>query len=90
MLLEEFLRSIGFISLPLDLSVFNNDKIIISKVALAVYVDYLLIAGRNKKGIFYNQQFLKQRFEAKVLDELRMVLDIRLKKFGQCMTLDQS
>lgn len=33
---------------------------------------------------------MKQRFEVKVLGKVRMVLGIRIKRFGQCMTLDQS
>ena len=90
LLLEEFLRSIGFLPLPSDPSVLTNGKVMISRVALAVYVDDLLIAGKNEEDILHVKQLLKQRFEVKDLGEVRIVLGIRVKRFGQCMTLDQS
>lgn len=46
-LLEEFLRSIGFTPLPSDPSVLTDGKVIIGRVALAIYVDDLLIAGKR-------------------------------------------
>lgn len=61
----------------------------ISRVALAVYVNNLLLTGKNKKDILYVKQFLKQRFKVKDLGKVRMFLDIKVKKFEQYMTLDQ-
>ncbi len=66
-LLEEFLRSIGFKSLPLYLSVLTNRKVIIGRIALAVYVDDLLIAGKNKADIFRVKVLLKAQLEVKAL-----------------------
>lgn len=79
LLLEEFLRTIGFLPLPSDPSVLTNGKVMISRVALAVYVDDLLIAGKNEEDILHVKQLLKQRFEVKDLGEMRMVLGIRVK-----------
>ena len=67
LLLEEFLRSIRFTRLPSDSSVFTNGKVIISRIALAVYVDELLIAKKDKTDIFYVKELLKARFEVKNL-----------------------
>lgn len=53
-LLEEFLKSIGFTPLPWDSSVFTNDIVIVnSRLILAVYVDDLLIAREYEKDIVY-------------------------------------
>lgn len=52
----------------------------ISRVALAVYVDDLLIAEKNEEDILHVEQLLKQRFEVKDLGEVRMVLGIRGQK----------
>lgn len=62
----------------------------ISRVALAVYVDDLLIVGKNEENILYVKQILKQRFEVKNLGKVQMELDIKFKRFRQYMTLDQS
>ncbi len=90
LLLKEFLRSIGFIPLLSDSRVLTNDKIIISRLALTVYLDDQLIAEKNEEDIIYVKQLLKQRFELKDLGGVQIVLGIRVKIFGQCMTLDQS
>lgn len=88
LLFEEFLRSIGFMSLPLDPSVLTNGKVIIGRIALAVYVDDLLITDKDEADIFYVKELLKVRFEVKDLGEERMVLGIRVKRYNQQMTLD--
>ena len=90
LLLEEFLKSIGFIPLPSDPSVLTNGKVIISGLTLAVYVDDILIAGEHEEDIVHVKQLLKERFEVKDLGEVRVVLGIRVKRYGQRMTLDQS
>lgn len=90
LLLEEFLKSIGFTPLPSDPSVLTNGKVIISGLTLAVYVDDLLIAGEHEKDIIHIKQLLKARFEVKDLGEVRVVLGIRVRRYGQRMTLDQS
>lgn len=53
-------------------------------------MDDQLIAKKNEEDIIYVKQLLKQRFELKHLGGVRIVLGIRVKIFGQCMTLDQS
>ena len=53
LLLEEFLRSIGFTPLPLDLSVLTNGKGVIDRMTLAVYVDDLLIAVKDETDILH-------------------------------------
>ena len=90
LLLEEFLGSIGFTPLPSDPSVLTNGKVIIGRIALAVYVDDLLIAGKDETHILHVKELLKARFEVKDLGEVRMVLGIRVRRYGQRMTLDQS
>lgn len=90
LLLEEFLRSIGFVPLPSDPSVLTNGKVLIGPLSLAVYVDDLLITGKNEEDILHVKKLLKERFEVKDLGEVRMVLGIRVRREGQRMTLDQS
>lgn len=43
---------------------------IISKVALVIYINNLLIAEKNEKNILHIKQLLKQKFEIKDLDEI--------------------
>lgn len=50
---KKFLRFIRFLPLPLDYNVFTNGKIIISRVVLVVYIDDLLITGKNEKDILH-------------------------------------
>ncbi len=90
LLLEEFLRSIGFIPLPSDPSVLTNRKVIIGRIALAVYLDDLLIAGKDKTDILQVKELLKARFEVKDLGEVGMVRGIKVRRYGQQMTLYQS
>ena len=90
LLYEEFLRSIGFTLLPSDLSVLTNEKVIIGRIALAVYVDELLIASKDKANILCEKELLKAQFEVKDLGEVRIVLGIIARRYGQRMTLDQS
>ena len=90
LLLEEFLRSIGFTLLPSDPIVLTNAKVIMSRMALAVYVDDLLIAEKDKTDILHIKDLLKARFEVKDLGEVRIVLEMRVRRYGQLMTLDQS
>ena len=82
-LLEEFLRSIGFTLLPSDPIVITNGKVIIGKIALTVYVDDLLIAGKNKTDFFHAEKLLKARFEVKDLGEVRIVFVIKVRRYGQ-------
>lgn len=77
----EFFKSIVFIPLPSDLSVFTNRKVIISGLTLAVYVDDILITGEYKKNIVHVKQLLKERFKVKDLREVRVVLDIQMKRY---------
>lgn len=49
---EKFLKSIEFIPLLLDPSVFTNKKVIISELTLVVYVDNIFMVGEHKKDIF--------------------------------------
>ena len=86
LLLEEFLRSIEFTPLPSDPSVLTNGKVIIGRITLAVYVDDLLIAGKDKTDILHVKELLKTRFEVKDLGEVRMVLGIKVRRYGQRMT----
>ena len=90
LLLEEFLRSIGFTLLPSGPSVLTNGKVIIGRIALAVYVDDLLIAGKVETDIFHVKKLLKAQFEVKDLGEVRIVLEIRVRRYGQQTNLDQS
>ncbi len=70
LLLEELLRSIWFTSLLSDPSVLTNGNVIIGRIALAVYVDDLPIAGKNKADILFVKESLKARFEVKNLGEV--------------------
>lgn len=65
--------------LPLTLNVLTNGKVIIDRVALAVYVDDLLIAGKDEVDILHIKELLKVRFEVKDLGEVQMILGIRVK-----------
>ena len=76
--------------LPLTLNVLTNGKVIIDRVALAVYVDDLLIAGKDEVDILHIKELLKVRFEVKDLGEVQMILGIRVKWYNQQITLDQS
>ena len=70
LLLEEFLRSIGFTLLPSDPSDLTNGKVIIARIALALYVDVLLIASKNGANILHVKELLKAQFEVKDLGEV--------------------
>ena len=62
----------------------------ISKVALAVYVDDLFIAGRNEEDIFYVKQLLKQKCELKNLGKIWIIFNMNVKRFGQYITVKDS
>ena len=68
--------------LPSDSSILTNRKVIIGRVALAVYIDDLLIASKDEADIFYVKELLKAWFEVKDLGEVRMVLGIRVKRYN--------
>lgn len=76
LLLEESLILIGFKPLPADPSILTNGKVMISGLALAVYMDDLLIAGMHEKDILRIKQLLKSRLEVQDLGEVRVVLGI--------------
>ena len=57
-------------------------EVIIGGIVLAVYVDNLLIAGKDEADILHIKELLKARFEVKDLDEIRMVLGIRMRQYG--------
>ncbi len=76
--------------MPSDPSVLTNRKVIIGRIAWAVYVDDLLIAGKDEADIFRVKELLKARFEVKDLGEVRMVLGIKVGIYGQRMTLDHA
>ncbi len=90
LLLEEFLRSIGFTLLPSDPSVLTNGKVIMSRMAMAIYVDDLLIAEKDETDILNIKDLLKARFEVKDLGEVQIVLEMKARRYGQGTTLDQS
>ncbi len=83
LLLEEFLRSIGFTLLPSDPSVLTNGNVIIDKITLAVHVDDLLIAGKNETDFLHVKKLLKARFEVKDWGEVRIVFVIKVRRYGQ-------
>ena len=67
-----------------------NKKVINGRIALAVYVDDLLITDKDETDILCVIELLKAQFEVKDLSEVRMVLGIRLKQYSQQMNFDQS
>lgn len=82
-MLEQFLKSIGCISLPSNSSIFTNDKVIISKLILVVYVNDLLIAREYEKDIVYVKQLLKVQFKVEDLGEVQVFLDIQIRRYSQ-------
>lgn len=83
LLLKEFLESIGFTFFLSDLSIFINSKVIVSGLALVIYVDNLLIAREYERDIIYIKQLLKAWFEVKDLRKAQVVLSIWIKRYGQ-------
>ncbi len=72
----------------MDPSVPTNGKVIICRIALAISVDNLLIDVKDEADILRVKELLKARFEVKDLGAVRMVLGIRMRRYGQRMTLD--
>lgn len=69
-LFEKLFKSISFTLFPLDLSVFINGKVIISRLTLTVYINDLLIIEKYKKNIIHIKQLFKVQFEVKDLEEV--------------------
>ena len=66
----------SFKSLFADLSIFINDKIIISKLALAIYMNNIFIASKYKKDIYHVKQLFKSSYKIKDLKKTRVILGI--------------
>ncbi|MGI4816548.1 MAG: reverse transcriptase domain-containing protein [Janthinobacterium lividum] len=86
LLLQSFLESIGFTSLPSDESIMINQ----SRVIIGIYVDDLLITGEDNEEIEKVIDQLKKRFPMKDLKEARNVLGMRVLRDGPLLSLDQA
>ena len=76
--------------MPLDPSVLTNGKVIIGRIALAIYIDDLLMAGKGEAHILRVKELLKAQFEVKNFSEVQMVLNIVVRQYSHQMTLNQS
>lgn len=65
--------------MPLDSSIITNTNIIISKIVLAIYINNLLIAKKDKANILYIKELLKARFKVKNLDNVQIILNIKMR-----------
>ena len=88
-LLQSFLESIGFTSVPTDESIMINHKTGVHLV-IGIYVDDLLITGENDDEIEKVIEQLKKRFEMKDLGKAHIVLGMRILREGRKLTIDQS
>lgn len=87
LLLESFFREEGYTPLATDPSLFTNGEVLIST---GVYVDDLAITGPSEIEVQRLKSALCKRFDMKDLGEAKTILGMRVQRFGDILTLDQS
>ena len=83
-MLVNFLTEIGFMQLTSDTCIFYNESIII-----AIYVDDIIIMGRNEVMIIDFKNKISLKFKTKDLGELKYILGITIERNQDKIILNQ-